>query len=84
MPGCFERLFLNSSSGRKRDNVLGAFSVKGTELITVTNDAYINSDTLVELLTAINRLHPDTAITLVMNYARYQRCNKVMGKTKAL
>lgn len=26
---CFERLFLKSSSGRKRYNVLGAYSVKG-------------------------------------------------------
>lgn len=79
---CFERLFLKSSSGRSRYNVLGAYSAKGTELITVTNDAYINSDTLVELLTAINRLHPDTAITLVMDNARYQRCDKVMAKAK--
>ena len=37
---CFERLFLKSSSGRKRYNVLGAFSVKGTDLVTITNDAY--------------------------------------------
>ena len=81
---CFERLFLKSSSGRSRYNVLGAYSVKGTELITLTNNAYINSDTLVELLTTINRLHPDTAITLIMDNARYQRCAKVMDKAKAL
>jgi|APLak6261659701_1056019.scaffolds.fasta_scaffold17677_1 transposase len=79
---CFERLFLKSSSGRSRYNVLGAYSSKGTELITITNNAYINSDTLVELLTAINCLHPDTAITLVMDNARYQRCDKVMAKAK--
>ena len=42
---CFERLFLKSSSGRKRYNVLGAFSVKGTDLVTITNETYINSDT---------------------------------------
>src|SRR5574341_65363 len=81
---CFERLFLKSSSGRKRYNVLGAYSVQGTELITLTNNAYINSDTLVELLTAIHRLHPDTAITLVMDNARYQRCAKVMDKAQEL
>ena len=81
---CFERLFLKSSSGRKRYNVLGAYSVKGTELITITNDAYINSDTLVELLKAISNLHGDTAITLVMDNARYQRCDKVMNKAKEL
>jgi hypothetical protein len=67
---CFERLFLKSSSGRKRYNVLGAYSVKGAELITLTNDAYINSGTLVDLLTTISRLHPATAITLIMDNAR--------------
>jgi transposase len=58
--------------------------VKGTELLTLTNTATINSDTLVELLTAINRLHPDTAITLVMDNARYQRFDKVMDKAQEL
>jgi transposase len=81
---CFERLFLNSSSGRQRYNVLGAYSVQGTDLITITNDAYINSDTLVELLIAIHSKYPDTAVTLVMDNARYQRCAKVMEQAKAL
>lgn len=81
---CFERLFLKSSSGRQRYNVLGAYSVQGAELITITNNAYINSDTLVELLTAIHRLHPDMPVTLVMDNARYQRCDKVMNKAKEL
>lgn len=81
---CFERLFLKSSSGRQRYNVLGAYSVEGSELITLANDAYINSDTLVDLLTAIHRRHPDQPITLVMDNARYQRCAKVMDKAQAL
>jgi transposase len=81
---CFERLFLKSSSGRKRYNVLGAYSVQGAELITLTNNAYINSETLVELLTVIQRLHPDMPVTLVMDNARYQRCDKVMNKAKEL
>ena len=79
---CFERLFLKSSSGRNRYNVLGAYSAKEAELITITNTAYINSGTLIELLTAINRLHPDTVITL--DNARYQRCAKVIDKATEL
>jgi transposase len=63
--------------------VLGAYSVQGTDLITITNDAYINSDTLVELLIAIHRKHPATAVTLVMDNARYQRCAKVMEQAQA-
>lgn len=81
---CFERLFLKSSSGRNRYNVLGAYSVKDAELIAITNDAYINSDTLVELLTTISRLHADTAITLILDNARYQRCDKVINKALEL
>lgn len=81
---CFERLFLKSSSGRSRYNVLGAYSVKGTELIAISNHTYINSDTLVELLTVISGRHADTAITLVLDNARYQRCDKVIHKALEL
>lgn len=51
---CFERLFLQSSSGRKRYNVLGDYSNRDTSLITITNEDYVNSDTIVELLIKIN------------------------------
>jgi len=81
---CFERLFIQSSSGRKRYNVLGAYSNRETNLITITNDAYVNSDTIVELLIKINGVHPDSKVTLVMDNARYQRCKKVMDKAKDL
>ena len=64
---CFERLFLKSSSGRKRYNVLGAFSVKGTDLVTITNDAYINSDTIVDVLIKLKQAYPDILLTLVCN-----------------
>ena len=47
---CFERLFLQSSSEPKRYNVLGAYSNRDTSLITITNEDYINSYTIVELL----------------------------------
>lgn len=81
---CFERLFLKSSSGRKRYNVLGAFSVKGTDLVTITNDAYINSDTIVDLLIKLKQTYTDMPLTLVMDNARYQRCNKVTEQAEAL
>jgi hypothetical protein len=81
---CFERLFLKSSSGRRRYNVLSAFSLKGTDLVTVINDAYINSDMIVDLLFKIKQEHADIPLTLVMDNAGYQRCNKVTGQAKAL
>jgi hypothetical protein len=47
---CFERLFVKTGSGRQRLNVLGALKAITHELITVTNDAYINAQSLCELL----------------------------------
>lgn len=81
---CFERLFLKSSNGRRRYNVLGAFSVKGTDLVTITNDAYINSDTIVDLLIKLKQEYPDIPLTLIMDNARYQRCNKVTEQADML
>jgi hypothetical protein len=54
------RLFLQSSSGRKRYNVLGDYSNRDTSLITITNEDYVNSDTIVELLIKINNAHSDS------------------------
>ena len=74
---CVERLFLKSSSGRRHYNVLGAFSVEGTHLVTITHDTYINSDTIVALLIKLKQEYTDIPLTLIMDNARYQRCNKV-------
>lgn len=63
-------MFLQSSSGRKRYNVLGAYSNRDTSLITITNEDYVNSDTIVELLIKINNVHPDSKVTLVMDKAK--------------
>jgi len=81
---CFERLFLKSSSGRRRYNVLGAFSVNGTDLVTLTNEAYINADTIVALLIKLKHEYPDIPLTLIMDNARYQRCSKVTEQAKVL
>jgi len=72
---CFGRLFLKSSSGRRRYNVLGAFSVTGTDLVTITNEAYINSDTIVALLIKLKQEYPDIRLTLIMdtNSRRFRR-----------
>lgn len=47
---CFERLFVKSGSGRQRFNVLGALNAITHELILVTNEAYINAQSVCELL----------------------------------
>jgi transposase len=81
---CFERLFLKSSCGRRHYNVLGAFNVKGTNLITVTNEAYINSNTIVDLLIKLKQEYTNIPLTLIMDNARYQRCSKVTEQAEML
>ena len=51
---CFSRIFMPSPSGRKRFNVLGAINAVTKEVVTVTNETYINAKTVCELLVQLN------------------------------
>lgn len=73
----FVRLFIPSPSGRKRFNVLGALNAVTKEIITITNETYINSETICQLLTKIAAIGITLPITLVLDNARYQRCQLV-------
>lgn len=74
---CAARLFIPAASGRQRYNVLGAFNAISRELIRVSNDTYINAETVCQLLWKISALGLGVPITLVMDNARYQRCRLV-------
>lgn len=50
---CATRLFVRAASGRQRYNALGAINAVSHELIRVTNDGYINAQTVCELLRKI-------------------------------
>ena len=76
---CFERLFVKSGPGRQRFNVLGDLNAVTHELITVTNDSYINSQSVCDLLRKIADLGLSIPVTLVMDNARYQKCALVMN-----
>lgn len=77
---CITRIFIKTSSGRQRYNVLGALDIFNQELITVTNSAYINSFSICELLMKVSNKYSNLniPITLVLDNARYQRCKKVI------
>jgi transposase len=75
---CFARVVVRAPSGRQRLNVLGALDAITHQLITVTNESYINSVSVGELLEKIAGLGLQTPITLVMDNARYQRCRYVL------
>jgi transposase len=86
MVWCFVRLLLPSASGRKRHNVLGAYDPITHEAITVTNDTYINQNVFCEFLDKIANAYASSGrpITLILDNARYQKCQSVANKAKEL
>ena len=70
----FSRLFVRAPSGRKRFNVLGALNAITHEVVTVTNDSYINAQSVCTLLMQLAALHVNMPLTLVLDNARYQKC----------
>jgi hypothetical protein len=51
----FSRLFVRAPAGRKRFNVLGALNAITHEVLTVTNDTYINAQSVCDLLRHIGK-----------------------------
>ena len=70
------RMFVKTPSGRQRFNVLGALNAVTKELITVTNNTYITSTQVCELLSLIAQ-KTTGPVTIVLDNARYQRCKAV-------
>jgi len=77
-------MFVRTSSGRKRHNVLGAFNGITKKLLTVVNDSYINSGSVCEMLRLLRRTHLGEAITIVLDNAAYQRCKLVQNLAEEL
>lgn len=76
--------YIKSASGRKRFNVLGALHAVTHELVTITNHAYINAEAICELLEKLAELYQDLPIVLVMDNARYQKCQLVLDTAQSL
>jgi transposase len=76
---CFARMFVRTSSGRKRYNVLGAYNAITRKFLSVVNDSYINSSTVCEMLRLLRRSHVGEAVTVILDNAAYQRCKLVQA-----
>lgn len=81
---CFARVFIKAPSGRQRFNVLGALDAVTLEIVTITNECYINARSVCQLLLKLRLRYPDAPLTLVLDNARYQRCRLVMDAAAAL
>jgi transposase len=74
---CFARLLIRGPSGRKRFNVLGAIDAVTRQLTTVTNETTIDAAAIGELLRKLSDRYPGLPMSLVLDNARYQRCEPV-------
>lgn len=62
---CVVRLFIKAPSGRKRFNILGDIDAITHELITFTNETYINAESVCSLFWQLYLSNTEIAITLV-------------------
>ena len=81
---CKVRKFARSFSGRKRYNVLGALDYATKKVITVTNETYINADSVCELFQKIRSAYRGKIIHIVLDNARYQKCKSVSKSAEDL
>ena len=78
------RRFVRGAHGRKRFNVLGAINPFTFTMIYESNDGYVNSETVCNLLRQIKKRGFKSPVTLVMDNARYQRCHLVQDLAESL
>jgi len=76
--------YLKGASGRKRFNVLGALHAVSHELVIVTNHTYINALSVCDLLDKLHQQFKELPIVIVLDNARYQKCQLVMEKAQTL
>ena len=79
-----ERRYLKTNSGRKRYNVLGALDFVSKRILTVSNDTYITSTQVCEILQDISEVYAGKEVHLILDNASYQRCGLVQETAKKL
>jgi transposase len=80
----FERLFVKTGSGRQRFNVLGAYDPINQELVTVENTKIVDAKTVCQLLHKLRYKCGPGPISIVLDNARYQRCDLVRNRARRL
>lgn len=69
------RLFIKSSAGRQRLNVIGTIDAITKKVLFQTNITTVNAETMATFLHYLKRQMPDKPISIVLDNARYQHCN---------
>lgn len=78
------RRLVQTFSGRKRYNVLGAMDYATKQVLTVTNDSYITATQVCQMLEKIAITYAGKTVHVVLDNARYQKCRMVMERAEQL
>jgi transposase len=78
------RRFIKTYSGRKRYNVLGALNFVSKKMTTITNDTYITSLEVCDLLRKICAEYAGKPIYVILDNASYQKCTLVQNLAMSL
>ena len=81
---CMVRRWITTFSGRKRYNVLGSLDFVTKRVLTVTNDTYITSAQVCEILEKIAFEYAGQVIYVILDNARYQKCAVVTERAQEL
>lgn len=71
------RVFVKTACGRSRYNVLGALNFVTKKVTTITNDTYITSSQVIQLMKKLLDNNQGVKINVVLDNAKYQQCNTV-------
>jgi len=80
----FQRIFIKSSPGRQRLNVVGAVNAITKKITCLFNDTYVNAETMKDFLIQLKAEYVLKPIYVVLDNARYQHCQMVIDMAKEL
>ena len=78
------RRFVRTFSGRQRYNVLGAVNYVNKKVHTVTNTTYITATEICQMLRKVASEYEGKKIHIILDNARYQKCEAVTSLAKDL
>ena len=78
------RRFIRTFSGRRRYNVLGAINFMAKKVHTVTNTTYITATEICQMLRKVSSEYAGKKIHIVLDNARYQKCEMVTSLAREL
>lgn len=80
----FKRIFIKSSAGRQRINVVGAVDAITKKISIMTNTETINGQTIMAFLSYLREIYTILPIYIILDNAKYQHCKAVIAFAETL